>query len=320
MALNKLMEFRTTYLRAIAEAWADPNGFGKELTGNNPTSALKYRFGYIWPWPRTCELQIARADEDLMWIRDEWVWPSDLLDCLTLRLPLVPKCSATRPGDGGLREDLHPDDYTRALGDYYKQRPSLFSDHWNHEYDQHGVHARTQEKGGGADLRALRADHGELQHPGRRERLREPEARHHEGEQAGQERVSIQSGPPAGGFVPDDNSFAEFNVVLLAAMAKAWIDEDFKRALKIDPVSALQTIRGYRLPWKLSLCVEDDGAARWHPPGSPLDKDHQSYWDSLQPHVLKLYLPTKPSDSASEPLALAIYNATGAEYPFTCCT
>ncbi|WP_441289283.1 BMA_0021/BMA_0022 family TOMM bacteriocin [Sorangium sp. KYC3313] len=320
MSMNKLMEFRTTYLRAIAEAWADPNGFGEELTGDNPTSALKDRFGYIWPWPRTCELQIARADEEFRWIRDEWVWPRDLLDCLTLRLPLAPKGSATRSGNRGLREDLHPGDYSRALADYYKQRPSLFSDHWSQEYDQHGVHARSQDKGGGFDLRALLADHGELQHPGRRERGREPEESHHEGEQAGEERVGLHSGPPAGGFVPDDNSFAEFNVVLLAAMAKAWSDEGFRRALKIDPASALQTIRGYRLPWKMSLRVEEDGAARWHRPGSPLDKDHPSYWDSIQPHTLMLYLPPKPSNVESESIALAVYNATGAAYPFSCCS
>jgi hypothetical protein len=49
MSTNQLTEFRSTYLRAIAEAWADPDGFGKELTGGNPASALKDRFGYIWP-------------------------------------------------------------------------------------------------------------------------------------------------------------------------------------------------------------------------------------------------------------------------------
>ncbi|WP_437327089.1 BMA_0021/BMA_0022 family TOMM bacteriocin [Sorangium sp. So ce381] len=315
MSTNQLMEFRSTYLRAIAEAWADPNGFGKELTGDNPTSVLKDRFGYIWPWPRTCELQIARADEDFRWIHDEWVWPSDLLDCLTLRLPLAPKRSAARPGYDGLREDLRPEDYSRALGDYYRQRPSLFSDQWIREYDQHGVHARPQDKGGGSNLRA---DHG-VQHVGRRERGREPGGCCHEGEQAGQERVGLHSGPPAGGFVPDDSSFAELNVVLLAAVAKAWSDEEYRRALKNDLASALRTIRGYRLPWTMSLRVEEDGAALWHPPGSPLDKDHQSYWDSLQPHTLKLYLPTKPSNVDSEPIALAAYNATGAAYPFTCC-
>jgi hypothetical protein len=37
------------------------------------------------------------------------------------------------------------------------------------------------------------------------------------------------------------------------------------------------------------------------------------------PHTLKLYLPSKPRSLESEPVALAAYNASGAEYPFTCC-
>jgi ribosomally synthesized peptide (two-chain TOMM family) len=311
----QLTEFRRIYLRAIAEAWADPNGFGKQFTGDNPISALKDRFGYVWPWSKACELQIARADEEYRWSGDAWVWSKELMEGLTIRLPLTPKCFVALPGNDSVLRDLAPEDYAMALGDYYRQRPSLFHDDWGQEHDQHGARSHAQEEGGGVDLRAARR---EVQHPSRREQGRALGAHRREGEQQSQESIGFRSGPPADGFITDERTFADFTIALLGVMAKAWSDDEFKRALQRDAVSALQTIRGYTVPWDMSISVEDDGRARWHRPGSPPDKDHQSYWDALQPHRLKLYLPTKPSSVASEPVALATYSATGAAYPFTC--
>ncbi|WP_437531155.1 BMA_0021/BMA_0022 family TOMM bacteriocin [Sorangium sp. So ce726] len=281
MSMDKLMAFRTTYLRAIAKAWADPD-FEDKLT-SNPTDTLLDYFGFDWgSWKNACTLRIVsagqpeqrgnRASDDLPpgrfeWIGDEWVWSKDLLDSLTMYLPL------TAPSAEAAERAM-------ALADFYSQRASLFSDDWGKEYGPAG------------------------QQPF----LLTP-------------AVGTQSPAPVGGFVPTDQGFEAFKVVLLAAMAKAWTSEDFKQMLLIDCAAALRTIRGYKLPWNMNICVMNDDGARWTKPDASSDPPSkgQSYWTFSRPHTLRLYLPTAPSDESAEPVALAVYNATGAEYPFTCC-
>ena len=144
---------------------------------------------------------------------------------------------------------------------------------------------------------------------------------------AGNESVDVSapvgpdSAPPEGGYIPSGRDFAAFKVVLITAMAKAWRDERFRETLQLDAKTALREIRGYELPWNMSIHVHDDPDARWHPPDEHADppNHHQSYWDHERPHTLRLFLPAKPSDLTCEPIALASYNAAGAEYPFTCC-
>ncbi|WP_437279187.1 BMA_0021/BMA_0022 family TOMM bacteriocin [Sorangium sp. So ce375] len=287
MSTNKLMQFRTTYLRAIAQAWSEQS-FHDCLT-QDPCKALADYFGYHWPWKDVCDLEIKAAPDQFKWIGHDWVWSKSLADTLTLALPLKPPS-----------EDA---DYNAmALADFYKQRASLFSDDWGTKYDENGP------KGPRWD-----SDNTDW----RRSNLGE---------------TGSDSPPPVGGFIPDDAEFPAFKVALLAAMAKAWNDDAFRETLEVDPAVALHAVRGYKVPWKMMICVKEDTTSKWHAPSGPSSprgeerpalarpKPKQSYWEFDEKHKLTLYLPTKPSDPKSEPLALAIYNATGAEYPFTCCT
>jgi ribosomally synthesized peptide (two-chain TOMM family) len=176
---------------------------------------------------------------------------------------------------------------SRALADWYRQRSSLFSDDWGTPYGPDGPQQSAP--------------------PG-----------------AGQALPDVGTGSPApdGGYMPSSEDFASFKVVLLAAIAKAWGDERFRQKLQIDATTALRDIRGYELPWDLGIYLCDDPAATWKSPdpGNPPDH-HQSYWTNETPHALKLLLPAKLDqvDVTCEPVALAMYNAAGAEYPFSCC-
>jgi ribosomally synthesized peptide (two-chain TOMM family) len=136
-------------------------------------------------------------------------------------------------------------------------------------------------------------------------------------------KFSGQEAPP-GGFIPDGGSFLNFEVALLYVMAKAWESADF-RALLTD-VSAqdaagirrdderlraiLRTIRGFNPPWRLRLAIREDPDARWVPGRG---------WSLPKAHELILNLPRRPAEASHFSLALASYNATGAEFPFTCC-
>jgi ribosomally synthesized peptide (two-chain TOMM family) len=271
MGINKLMEFRTTYLRAVAEAWADP-AFHHQLTTKGQTiHALEQRFAYQWPWNGVCDLEVSHHAKHFEWLGDEWIWSKYLFESLTLSLPLhaPPQAKSMAHGTQAM-----------ALADYYRQRSSLFSDDWGQDPDP--------DKHGGIDARPA---------------------------------VSPGSGAPIGGFVPGDQSFETFKLVLLAAIAKAWTDDEFKRKLEIDSATALHSIRGYTLPWEMTIRIQHDENARWHAASKSPDgqETHRSRWTFGEPHTLKLYLPTRPSVPASEPIALAMYNAAGAEYPFTCC-
>jgi len=257
MSTRDLLEFRTTYLRAIAEAWFDKD-FRHELTkdqGQNAVRALQTRFDYKWPWSHMCELKILSFDR-YEWIGDAWVWPNFAEDTLTLSLPLDP----TKPL--AILEQLQ----AMALADYYQQRPSLFGD----------------------------------------QRI-EP----------GPSRLDIAGGT----FISPSNAFTSFEVAMLAAMAKAWQDERYRTLLKLNVAKALLEIQGYKLPWDMGILVSEDTSSTWH---GPLDRaakssHRRSGWDSGSKHTLKLYIPEKPKDVRSEPIALGLYNAAGAAYPFTCC-
>jgi hypothetical protein len=54
--MDKLMLFRTIYLRSIAESWA--NGDFRSALLDNPTQAMNDYFGFSWPWTNICKLTI----------------------------------------------------------------------------------------------------------------------------------------------------------------------------------------------------------------------------------------------------------------------
>jgi ribosomally synthesized peptide (two-chain TOMM family) len=263
--MEQLKIFRTIYLRAIADSWAD-DSFRDSLLAN-PTGMLKSAYGFTWPWENICKLKVVEGDK-LRWLDDEWVFALAQTEALTLRLPLD-------PGRIGAR------DHARALADYYRQRWSMFGDDWERQYDARGPVPKCDVK--------TRLD-----------------------------AIGLDSTAPIGGFLPVDSDFETFKLVLIAGLAKAWEDPTFREHLLTDAPSALETIRGYKMPWRLLINVEPDPQATWHTPGSPPDSTRQSYWDNEIGHELQLTLPCMPP-VVDQPVALAAYNAMGAEFPFTCC-
>jgi ribosomally synthesized peptide (two-chain TOMM family) len=255
---NKLLEFRTTYLRAVAEAWADPD-WGTALTddgGKNSIAVLKQRFSkYQWPWEGMWDLRIVVSKS--RWIDNEWIWPSSLPESITISLPLFPG-EYNGIWDTAVR--------AKALADYYQQRPLLFGDTLPLIYSPKPP----------AEVAAVAQDAGFDE-----------------------------------GLMPSDTDFAEFKVALIAAMAKAWSDPSFNEMLMTNATIALNRIPNYKVPWDFAIRVQHDSTIRWS------QKDGWD-WHLMTPSVLTLYLPPPPEIS-SQPVALAMYNATGARYPFTCC-
>lgn len=285
--MTELMNFRTMFLRAVAQAWADPE-FRKQLLAA-PEQALWAYFQYRWPWPNACELQVVDSKHRFNWTHNEWVWSNALHEDLFVYVPLDP-------------DAIDAKDHAVALADYYRARESLFQDDWG-EHDNPNPQIPQCEK---------------PSVPRPTPRLNERE-RMEQGQSSGFGVISEQTPLPAEGLVPSDNDFAAFQVALLAAMGRAWQDLEYRELLQRDAIKALAAIRGYKLPWDIGLRVQHDPGARWNPPHLQSNRPIcQSYWSLPRKAILRLALPERPERLVSEPIALAMYNATGAIYPFTC--
>lgn len=271
-----LMEFRTAWLRAVAQTWTD-RAFHEALV-SNPIGALASKFGFQWKWKDTLDFKV-RSDPRFAWVGDDWTWPADEAeDSLTLRLPI--RQPAIEPGSRA-----------RALAEYYHLRPSVF-----------GNPSATIEQSVLVPNAAT-----PLKDPNVGETRTGTKARAGEIEFAGHQ-------PPRNGFVPNASSFMDFQVVLLWAIGKAWENEGFAKLLLTNEslASALGSIRGYALPWRLHIVVKDDETASFDASGS-------GGWKGLSRHELSLNLPAPPKEVRDQSIALAAYNGTGAEFPFTCC-
>lgn len=115
--------------------------------------------------------------------------------------------------------------------------------------------------------------------------------------------------------VPSD--FAEFGAMTMRAVALAWEDAEFRerlleRTASGKPRAVNQTFQDYldyQIPWNFSIHF----TAQTYP-------KNDDEWHAFPPNEIKLILPQRPqSDSAViEAVALAAYNGTGPQYPFTC--
>jgi hypothetical protein len=312
---GQLLAFRTTWMRCIATIWSQMEAASsteptdsalyqkmrldkdvKAATKNNnagKTLALTFT-PFQWPWPDTLNLFVQRfgdEPEQLRWIGDDWAWCEKNADFLLLRLPLRPKVSAKTP--------LDPKYFVRALADYYHQYPSIFGTVGGGGGTPRGVSLVTSAALDVADAPALSISDYLLS------------------------SSPVRFGghaPPPGGFIASAGGFLNLEVVLVSALAKAWgnlnfadlLDSTKKQVTLTTPASALtgaalSTIRGYTSPWRL---VEDDPTIQW---------DETSGWHDPTPHLLGLNFPEKPQSFSDLSVALASYNSTGAEFPFTCC-
>jgi len=286
--MNELLSFRTMFLRAVAQAWADP-GFKQQLVAA-PEQALWAYFHYRWPWPNACELQVVDTKHQFNWTRNEWVWSSAVHEDLILFVPID-------------AAEIDPRDHGVALADYYRARESLFQDDWGaHDNPNPGL--------------AL-CEEPATSKPAPRSSVREAAT---QSQRSGLHAIGEDTPLPPEGLVPSSSDFTGFQVALLAAMGRAWQDPEYRALLQRDAIKALTAIRGYKLPWEFNLRIQHDPGARWHPP-HPQSPDRpvcQSHWSLRKKTILRLALPERPAQVLSEPIALAMYNATGATYPFTC--
>lgn len=133
-----------------------------------------------------------------------------------------------------------------------------------------------------------------------------------------QERPSPLGRPEShGGHESVPSAFAEFGAMTLRALALAWEDADFRRKLlatdshhKPKQVNAtFQDYLDYQIPWNFAV----------HFKAQPYPKTDGD-WEEFPPNEVKLILPQrpKPNDAVVEAVALAAYNGTGPQYPFTC--
>jgi ribosomally synthesized peptide (two-chain TOMM family) len=296
---GQLMSFRTAWLRAVALAWSDKSFRGK-LTGDDAIGAIEENFKFTWPWPKELEFHVERQTE-FQWVGDDWVWPADegKEDALTLRLPLKPKKVGKHQDEP--RDDdpaIGPEERALALADYYHARPSIFGTSGGGGATPRGESLITAAAVETALPALPISDYTLTSSP-------------------------IRFGghdPPPGGFLPSAGSFTDFEVVLTAAMARAWENEAFADLLqkKTTFLAALKSIRGFTSPWKLVLKVEDDTHARWMPRRVENKKRFPSEWIGLRKHKLTLNLPKEPEIN-DRSIALAAYNSTGAQFPLTCC-
>ncbi len=108
---DSLMQFRITYLRAIARAWNDPAFLKELLECPNVFGILQQEFGFCYPWPYL-ELRLA-IDQNFpsVWQPVQtagWIGPNDKF---VLYLPPAPPSEPQ---------------WTPALAAYYQLFPTLF--------------------------------------------------------------------------------------------------------------------------------------------------------------------------------------------------
>jgi ribosomally synthesized peptide (two-chain TOMM family) len=393
MVMDKFMEFRTAYLRLIALAWADPDGFGKTLLGSSKATdtinLMMQHLNFEWPWPKACRLWFAestsfRFDEN----QSGWTFPSGFSDFLTLYMPLSPKSvdvNNTTADPLSTDPDIPSEDRTKALAELYRERSAFFAEDWGKDWIIRGgidstsrpqaiipkenpflrIREAWQELTGGfwpagQEFPALQVallaatamawDNTQIIRtpsitilvpvPTPEPVLLIPESPIPNFTVAPTISIApepipgpmtspsptgvITSQTPPGraliititipGMAPIvtkvSTTAAPTTISLPAALSTTITITDFKSLLTTDARTALSLIRGYKLPWAMTLNIADDTDARWD--------SQRSRWIYSRTNELMLYLPSKPQAPQYEPVALAMYNGTGAAYPFSC--
>lgn len=131
--------------------------------------------------------------------------------------------------------------------------------------------------------------------------------------------VTVDSGTVVRGPLPQDlgvdsNPFLEFGGVTLRALALAWENKEFLKELSDetleDATPVLSRWLGYNNPWNFKLKFQFGTGFKWDA--------KNKMWTNPPKNVVKLHYPRKPKDSGSQPIALATYNESGPQYPFSC--
>lgn len=122
----------------------------------------------------------------------------------------------------------------------------------------------------------------------------------------------------AGAVAPAD--FSNFGIITCRVLALAWHNVAFRRALyqAEDARQLIQDTMNYIVPWNFFIkFIEASGDS----------STRDEYWQKFPRSVITVHAPMKPDkesihrnevDHTVEAVALAAYNGTGAQYPFTC--
>lgn len=126
-----------------------------------------------------------------------------------------------------------------------------------------------------------------------------------------------QNGPAPHGLVPNETDFQALMVALMSALARSWENEEYKKKLLANAPRMLSVTREYTVPWQLNIVIVDDTG-----PTAPTWDSAKGAWvfpKDETPTTLTMCLPKRPARANECAIALASYNATGAEFPFSCC-
>jgi ribosomally synthesized peptide (two-chain TOMM family) len=116
---------------------------------------------------------------------------------------------------------------------------------------------------------------------------------------------------------PDYAALRALSQVWLRAVALAWDDESFARALNENAERALEEYFNYKCPFSINLSVlpVDPKKHGWIP-----GKDGQLGRWNLPPNQIIYNVPSKPdTEMYDEAVALAAYVQGGPTYLFSCC-
>jgi ribosomally synthesized peptide (two-chain TOMM family) len=105
--------------------------------------------------------------------------------------------------------------------------------------------------------------------------------------------------------------FAEFGVMTSRLIALTWVEPAFAATLFAAPDgrALVQDALDFVVTWNFTI--------KFTPaPGDSSDTD--DYWRTFPRSAITVHLPENPGRVEVEPVALAAYNDTGGQYPFTC--
>jgi ribosomally synthesized peptide (two-chain TOMM family) len=112
---------------------------------------------------------------------------------------------------------------------------------------------------------------------------------------------------------PED--FGNVGLYTARLVALIWHDEALRKAVYAagDARALVQDTMDFIFPWNFQLRFAE-GAVSGYAGSTTLD----AYWEKFPRSEITLHLPMPPTDLDLKPVALASYNATGGQYPFSC--
>ncbi|WP_437906588.1 BMA_0021/BMA_0022 family TOMM bacteriocin [Sorangium sp. So ce327] len=128
-------------------------------------------------------------------------------------------------------------------------------------------------------------------------------------------------GPPTDGTSQPPDDFGEFGVITSRLLAMTWYDEKFKEQLfaSKDARRLVQASMGMIIHWNFKLKFSSLHWEKfWHNIPYQGQGDGQSASRIPARVTITVNIPQAPPDDAIWPIALAAYNDTGPQYPFTC--